>query len=758
MVASGNSRLGTSLTTLRTAAEWYVARGTEDLTDAEATRVRRTASWILVLSVLLPIIIVAQILRPQHTTAVVNTCFGLVVAAIWEWALRRPRERAMLAQHLILGATVLDLVVTALLNGGVNGSGLWYLSLIPLLVAPQGSARETALWTVVAAVAVCLVAVVDPHWWFVRDLAVEPPDLVVMMRLLLLAALCGFAITSVKVMDRYVATIEESEQRLALQTRQLALAKSETDAAHIVLQRHLDALLHVSLAAANERSPASLVRSALDKIVRILGAQRAFLLLCRPDGQELELLAGRDGDHRDLDSIDPRVRALAAKTSARRLPLMRGEAEIAEATPQNAVSGTYNTLAVPLLLRERLLGVICVDHFASPDATFTVADAEILLAVGNHVAIGLEAARAAADRDDAVSRLRESDERFRQFLAQAADALYVCGEGGRIVEANREACELLGYTREELLDLSVYEVDPDLSELEAGRLLAGISDKGHLALERRLRRKDGSVFPVELRVSRIDVRNEEHFLMAARDITERRHAAEQLEQSRTQLRALSSRLLAVQEEERKHLAREVHDELGQALTALSLDVGWLAAHVKNDVAAMDQVSKIGDMLEAAIGSVQRIARELRPLLLDDLGLIPALEWMAREFQQRTRIPCVLTAPSRGVVLDRELDTIVFRLVQEALTNVARHAGANVVRIAFQRGRGEVLLTVEDDGRGIRQEEIEHHESLGLLGMRERVRMCDGTMHIQGATGRGTQLKFTIPAAPRRREARGEVRT
>ncbi|MFN2426651.1 MAG: PAS domain S-box protein [Candidatus Binatia bacterium] len=758
MVAAAYSLVATSLDTLRSAAEWYVARGTENLTEAEATRVRRTASWILVLSVLLPVIILAQIFRPQHATALVNTCFGLVVAALWEWALRRPRERAMLAQHLIMGATVLDLVVTALLNGGVNGSGLWYLSLIPLLVAPQGSARETALWTVVAALAVCLVAAVDPHWWFKRDLAVEPPDLVVMMRLLLLAALCGFAITSVKVMDRYVATIEESEQRLALQTRQLALAKNETDAARVVLQRHLDALLHVSLAAANERSPASLVRSALDKIVRILGAQHAFLLLCRPDGEDLELFAGRDGDRRDFDTIDPRVQTLAAKTSARRLPLMMGKGEIAEAAPRSTAAGTYNSLAVPLLLRERLLGVICVDDFASPESTFTVADAEILLAVGNHVAIGLEAARAAADRDDAERRLRESDERFRQFLAQAADALYVADEGGRIVEANREACGLLGYTREEILELSVYDIDPDLSEDEAARLLAGISHKGHLAVERRLKRKDGSVFPVELRVSRINVRDDEHFLMAARDITERKHAAQQLEQSRTQLRALSSRLLAVQEEERKHLAREVHDELGQALTALSLDVGWLAAHVKDDAAATEQVNKIGDLLETTIGSVQRIARELRPLLLDDLGLIPALEWMAREFQQRTRIPCVLTAPSRGIVLDRELDTIVFRLVQEALTNVARHAGASVVRISLQRGRGEVLLTVEDDGRGIRQEEIDHHDSLGLLGMRERVRMCDGTMHIQGAEGRGTQLKFTIPAAPRRRELRGEVRT
>ena len=738
---------------MRRAAEWYVSRGTAELSDREATRVRRLASWILVFSVLLPVIIVAQVLRPQHTTACVNVGYGIIVVGVWEWALRRPRGRAMLALNIILATTVLDLVVTALLNGGINGSGLWYLSLIPLFVAPQRGAREAMVWTAISALAVYIVAVVDPHWSFARDLAVEPPDLVVTMRLLLLAALCAFAITSVQAMDRYVVALHDRESRLGEQTRQLALAKNQADAARVILQRHLDALLHVNLAAANARSPLSQARSTLDEIVRILGAKRGVLFVCRDDGSELQAFAGRDATRRDLVSLDEHVRRVAVRAAARRTPLVVSDSGTEDGIPPTT-GGPYGCVAAPVLLRNRLLGVICADSLPAGDAGFSAADVEILLAVGSHVAISLEAARSAAERDVAEQRLRESEERFRQLLEQAADALYVTKEGGHIVEANREACDLLGYSREELLERSVYDFDPELSEPEAERLLSTISDKGHLALERSLRRRNGSVFPVELRVSRIDIQNEQHYLMAARDITERRYAEQQLEQSRTQLRALSNRMVAVQEEERKHLAREVHDELGQALTALSLDVGWLAIQVAGDAVATEQVNKIGTQLEEAIGSVQRIARELRPLLLDDLGLIPALQWMVREFQQRTRIACVLAAPSRELPVNRERSATLFRLVQEALTNVARHAGAKNVRIELQRSRGQISLTIEDDGRGIRAEEIDDHNSLGLLGMRERVRICDGNMHIQGTPDCGTLLKFTIPVAP----GSGEVRT
>ena len=216
------------------AAERYLERGTEHLTATEAMFVRRLNSWVLVVSVLVPVIVLQQVVGPQRTTALVNTCYGLITVACREWALRakqRHLARIRRAHEIILVASIVDLVITALLNGGIQAAGLWYLALIPITVAHMRGARDTVVWTAICIAAICVVAVVDPIWPFARDLTIETVNVIVSMRIMLLAALCAFAIASLKAMERHVSAIEEREQRLHEQARQLTRAKNEADAA-----------------------------------------------------------------------------------------------------------------------------------------------------------------------------------------------------------------------------------------------------------------------------------------------------------------------------------------------------------------------------------------------------------------------------------------------------------------------------------------------------------------------------------------------
>ncbi len=217
-----------------------------------------------------------------------------------------------------------------------------------------------------------------------------------------------------------------------------------------------------------------------------------------------------------------------------------------------------------------------------------------------------------------------------------------------------------------------------------------------------------------------------------------------------QLRALSARIEAVRERDRTAIAREIHDQLGQALTALKMDVAWVQRRLPSAEASV--IEKLVDISRAAdeiIGSVRRISSELRPGILDDLGLVAAIEWQADEFSQRSGIPCDLTCTIGEIQLERELATGVFRVFQEALTNVVRHANATRIHVRLYLRHGSVVLEVADDGIGVSS--LAPQSSLGLLGMRERARRLDGTCDVRPREGgKGTIVTLTVPLRfPRR---------
>ncbi len=228
--------------------------------------------------------------------------------------------------------------------------------------------------------------------------------------------------------------------------------------------------------------------------------------------------------------------------------------------------------------------------------------------------------------------------------------------------------------------------------------------------------------------------------LAERALTERR-----LRSSEENLRALAAHLQSVREEERIHIAREIHDELGQALTGLKYDINSMtrSATAEGAEAIGEKAQGLCQQIDRIINSVRRIASGLRPEVLDEIGLAAAIEWQAREFQRRTGIRCLVEISPGFADPDKERSTALFRIFQELLTNVARHA--NATRVSVHLTGGEALaLKVEDNGRGIQEQELESPRSLGFLGLRERVLAFGGSIDVKGEEGKGTTVAVAIP--------------
>ena len=220
--------------------------------------------------------------------------------------------------------------------------------------------------------------------------------------------------------------------------------------------------------------------------------------------------------------------------------------------------------------------------------------------------------------------------------------------------------------------------------------------------------------------------------------------AEELQSSFDQLRALAGRLQTIREEERTRVSREIHDQLGQALTAIKIDVSALVRQPAGDGPQNARRASILSLVDETIQAVRRIATELRPGILDDLGLVATVEWAGEEFESRTGTACRLDLPGDELAVDAERATAVFRILQETLANVARHAAASRVDVRLAQDRGELTLEVRDNGRGMADVTSLRRGALGILGMRERATLIGGTLTITGAPGQGTTVRVTIP--------------
>jgi signal transduction histidine kinase len=259
-------------------------------------------------------------------------------------------------------------------------------------------------------------------------------------------------------------------------------------------------------------------------------------------------------------------------------------------------------------------------------------------------------------------------------------------------------------------------------------------------------RRNGDKFPVEINLNLLIHGEEPLILITFYDLTQRRREEAGLRRSNEQLRELSARLQSVREQERTHISRTIHDELGQTLTGLKMDLAWLQGHLgEQEPALLDKTRAMSDLIDTLVQSVRQISTELRPAILD-LGLVATIEWQLQEFQNRTGIESKLITAPEETTLDNEGSTTVFRILQEILTNVIRHAQATQVKVTLKETTTFLTLQVQDNGRGITEREIRNPKSIGLLGMHERARLQGGEVQFQGVPGKGTRVIVRLPLA------------
>ena len=355
-----------------------------------------------------------------------------------------------------------------------------------------------------------------------------------------------------------------------------------------------------------------------------------------------------------------------------------------------------------------------------------------------------------SERKKSEIELRESESKYKMLFNNANDAVFVTQLSdeksyGDFIEVNEIACKRLGYTKEEFLQLSpsaiVSQKNIDDFNINMERLLK----EGHVIFDLVHRAKDKKLIPVEINSHLFFYNDKPTVLSIARDITERKQAEEKLRRTSRLLRELATHLQSIREEERTMIAQEIHDELGQVLTALKIQVSLLANKLNNDQKPLKQkINSLTDMIDASVESVQKISAKLRPCILDELGLIAAIEWQTEEFEKLTNIKCSLVLPKKELILEKNKSTAIFRIFQEALTNIARHSLATKVKISLLNHQSNIYLEIQDNGNGITQDQIKAFKSLGIHGMEERAMVFGGQIYFEGIAGKGTIVKVEIP--------------
>jgi PAS domain S-box-containing protein len=348
----------------------------------------------------------------------------------------------------------------------------------------------------------------------------------------------------------------------------------------------------------------------------------------------------------------------------------------------------------------------------------------------------------------AQAELRESEERFRALAEAADEAIVILSHDGRIIDGNRQLAGLVGAaTLTEVLGRSITEFFQ-----EPWKSLVRTNIQNHLEqpYETELVRLDDQKRWVRISPKETRYRGEPARVSAIQDLTPKKQAAERLRESNDRLHALASKLETIREDEKARVSREIHDDLGQLLTGMKVEINRVAEWLNQPLGTIAtnrlraKVQEVGTLAHQALETVRRIARELRPSLIDDLGLIAAIDWQVANFHERSGIECDLKITLEEAAFPKEVSIAIYRILQEALTNVLRHAQARRVGVRLFLEEDRVVFEVEDDGIGMPEAIPTAARSLGIMGMKERALHIGGTLFVESRPGSGTLIRLEIP--------------
>ena len=351
-------------------------------------------------------------------------------------------------------------------------------------------------------------------------------------------------------------------------------------------------------------------------------------------------------------------------------------------------------------------------------------------------------------RKIAEQGIKESEEKYRYLFNNNPALIFIwCLEDLSIMELNQTALEEYGYNRDEIFKLTVLDLRPAEDYQKIREFAANLLNNNVPQVRATWRhiKKNGELMMMDITSHRITYNHKPAVLSIAENVTQKLLTEEQLKKSYEDIRLLNTHLQTIREEERAGIAREIHDELGQQLTALKMDVSWINKKIHTDNAELqERISGMLLLIDQTVKIVRRIASDLRPGILDDLGLIAALEWQLGEFEKRMGIKTTFHSQIHNLDLEKKITIGLFRVYQEALTNIARHSEATSIEVIVDQVDDTLCLTIRDNGKGFEAEQIKFKNTLGLLGMTERVRMLNGELNIESNPGKGTSVIIKVP--------------
>jgi PAS domain S-box-containing protein len=430
-----------------------------------------------------------------------------------------------------------------------------------------------------------------------------------------------------------------------------------------------------------------------------------------------------------------------------------------------------NVLFAPLTIEGQAVGILGI---ANKPGGFNEDDARLASGFGELAAIALLNCRR-------LESLEHSEERFRSVAQSAIDAIISADDKGNIVFWNRAAESMFGYAAEEALGKLLSLIIPDRYQQAHRDGMQRVSATGESRMAGKTvecsgRRKDGSEFPVELSVAAWQTKEGVFFGAVCRDITRRKSAEEalrkahdelekrveertfellkanaQLEREIRQRRFLASQILTAQETERRRISRELHDELGQSLTVMKLRVSFIEKELQGDqVKAREECKRTMEYLNLIMDNVRRLSRELSPSILEDLGLTAALRWLFNNFIKNNEMQLTFNIAEIDPLLSRNEQMSIYRILQEALTNIGKHAQAKNIKLLIEKDEDRILFFLEDDGKGFDPRKVlmksAAESGWGLATMEERARMLGGSLDLWSQEGKGTQISIRIPTA------------
>jgi two-component system sensor histidine kinase DegS len=512
-------------------------------------------------------------------------------------------------------------------------------------------------------------------------------------------------------------------------------------------EKRLDSLNRISTTVSESLELDTILNNAIDTVVDVMQADVAWIFLLDENSNELSLAAHRGSTEELARGVDrlkvgEGFNGSVAQTCQ---ALIVDDASKDPRLTREVVSKfeLHSSLIVPISLKKKVKGTLCIAMLSH--RRFEPEEVELLMTMGNEIGVAVENANLYKQQQITTQQLRISEERYRGLFENSSDAIFICSTTARIISINQACEDLMGYTPIELTDTFIYDLIPLDNRDKVKQLF---SEKSWKILrvgieEAQLLKKNGTKAFVELRVSPI-LRTDQVIGMQiiVEDVTEEK-------QLRKNMEYYVKQITRAQEDERLRISRELHDDTAQLLATLSRDLDTLITEksaIKTPV--RNQLKKLREMAETSLKGVRRFSQDLRPSILDDLGLVPALEWLTSALQDDLKVTTKYNLVGDSRRLSPEIELTVFRITQEVISNIRRHSNATRVELTLDYSDDALTLIVSDNGKGFnvpeRTSDLALSGKLGIIGMRERARLIGGTLIVQSEKDTGTTVTLRVP--------------